>query len=113
MAAFETEAEVAALRPELSKVKALPTRGLIATAPGDSVDFVSRFFAPQGGIDEDPVTGSAHCMTAPYWGERLGKQRLEARQISARGGALSLALRGERVGIAGQVAPYLEGRIRI
>ena len=111
MAVFESEAELAALKPDSSKVAALPTRGLIATAPGDEVDFVSRFFAPAAGIPEDPVTGSAHSMLTPYWAARLGKQSLEARQISARGGELWLEQRGQRVGIAGRVRPYLEGRI--
>ena len=111
MAVYDSEAEVAALAPDLPKVKALPTRGVIATAPGDAVDFVSRFFAPAGGIDEDPVTGSAHSMSTPYWAERLGKDKLVARQISARGGELHLEQRGERVSIAGRVVPYLEGRI--
>ena len=111
MAVYESEAEVAALQPDFNKVAALPTRGVIATAPGDEVDFVSRFFAPGGGIPEDPVTGSAHSMLTPYWADRLGKQSLEARQISARGGELWLEHRGERVGIAGRVLPYMEGRI--
>ena len=113
MAVFESEDQVAALAPDMGKIKALPTRGVIATAPGREVDFVSRFFAPRAGIDEDPVTGSAHSISTPYWAERLGKDRLEARQISARGGSLSLQARGERVGIAGRVVPYLEGRIRV
>ena len=99
------------MQPDFNKVAALPTRGVIATAPGDEVDFVSRFFAPGGGIPEDPVTGSAHSMLTPYWADRLGKQSLEARQISARGGELWLEHRGERVGIAGRVLPYMEGRI--
>ena len=111
MAVYDSEAEVAALQPDFNKVAALPTRGVIATAPGNEVDFVSRFFAPGGGIPEDPVTGSAHSMLTPYWADRLGKQSLEARQISARGGELWLEHRGERVGIAGRVRPYMEGRI--
>ena len=113
MAVFESEDEVAALRPQFGKIRALPTGGVIATAPGKTVDFVSRYFAPAAGIDEDPVTGSAHSVSAPYWAERLDKDNLTARQISARGGALRLEMRGERVTIAGQVVPYLEGRIRI
>ncbi len=113
MAVFGSEAEVAALAPDMAKVAALETRGVIATAPGATCDFVSRFFAPRAGIPEDPVTGSAHCITAPYWAERLGKNALSARQISARGGALEVALRGERVLISGRVAPYMEGRIRV
>ena len=111
MAVFETEEAVAALQPDSGKVKALETRGVIATAPGKAVDFVSRFFAPAAGIEEDPVTGSAHSISTPYWAERLGKTKLTARQISARGGELSLEARGERVTIAGRVVPYMEGRI--
>ena len=113
MAVFGSEAEVAALAPDMNKVAALDTRGVIATAPGDTCDFVSRFFAPRAGIPEDPVTGSAHCITTPYWAEQLGKNRMSARQISARGGALEVELRGERVQISGRVAPYMEGRIRV
>ena len=111
MAVFESQAEVEALAPDFTKIKALPTRGVIATAPGRDVDFVSRFFAPGAGIDEDPVTGSAHSILAPYWAQRLIKTSLTARQISPRGGALWLEVGGERVEIAGRVVPYLEGRI--
>jgi PhzF family phenazine biosynthesis protein len=112
MAVFDSEASVAALAPDTGKLEGLPPIGVVATAPGDDgIDFVSRVFAPKMGIDEDPVTGAAHTVTGPYWAERLGKRRLEARQISPRGGALSLQLRGERIVIAGQVVPYLEGRI--
>ncbi len=113
MAVFGSEAEVAALAPDVAKVAALDTRGVIATAPGDTCDFVSRFFAPRAGIPEDPVTGSAHCITTPYWAGQLGKNRMSARQISARGGALEVELSGERVRITGRVAPYMEGRIRV
>lgn len=113
MAVFGSEAEVAALVPDMHKVAALDTRGVIATAPGDSCDFVSRFFAPRAGIPEDPVTSSAHCITTPYWAEQLGKNRMSARQISARGGALEVELSGERVRITGRVVPYMEGRIRV
>jgi PhzF family phenazine biosynthesis protein len=113
MAVFGSEAEVAALVPDMNKVAALDTRGVIATAPGDTCDFVSRFFAPRAGIPEDPVTGSAHCITTPYWAEQLGKNRMSARQISARGGALEVELSGERVRISGRVVPYMEGRIRV
>ncbi len=87
--------------------------GVIVTAPGSDVDFVSRFFAPQADINEDPVTGSAHCTLTPYWSARLGKNRLEARQISARGGYLKCTMRGDRVGIAGQAAVFMQGEIRV
>ena len=87
---------------------------VIITAPGTGgVDFVSRFFVPAAGIDEDPVTGSAHCQLIPYWAKRLGKERLAARQVSQRGGTLSCALEGDRVTIAGQARLYLEGTITV
>ena len=111
MAVLASEAEVLATQPDLGKVAALEGDGLIVTAPGETCDFVSRYFAPHAGIPEDPVTGSAHCVLAPYWAERLGKTRLSARQISQRGGELTVETRGARVLISGQVAPYLEGRI--
>ena len=113
MAVFETEAQVAALTPDMGKCAAFDSRGIIATAPGRDCDFVSRFFAPAHDIPEDPVTGSAHCMLTPYWARRLGKAAMTARQISRRGGELAVEDRGDRVRIAGRVAPYLEGRIRV
>ncbi|MFY9893688.1 MAG: PhzF family phenazine biosynthesis protein [Xanthobacteraceae bacterium] len=79
----------------------------------NGVDFDSRFFAPVQGIAEDPVTGSAHCTLVPYWAKRLGKTEFEARQVSRRGGALSCALDGNRVSIAGGAVLYLEGRIEV
>lgn len=85
--------------------------GVIATALGDQVDFVSRFFAPKAGIDEDPVTGSAHCTLIPYWAKRLGKTQLMARQVSARGGELRCELRESRVLIGGTAVEYLRGEI--
>lgn len=87
--------------------------GVIVTAPGDEVDFVSRFFAPAVGVPEDPVTGSAHCLSTPYWAEKLGRNPLRARQISARGGELRCEIRGDRVAIAGHAVPYLRGEIEI
>ncbi|MBV9825700.1 MAG: PhzF family phenazine biosynthesis protein [Alphaproteobacteria bacterium] len=114
LAVYDSAAEVAALRPDFAAVAALDKFAVIVTAPGrDGIDFVSRFFAPARGIDEDPVTGSAHCTLIPYWAERLGKDRLEARQISRRGGTLSCERRGDRVTIAGRATLYLEGRITI
>jgi len=83
------------------------------TAPGTEVDFVSRFFAPRAGVPEDPVTGSAHCSLVPYWARRLGKTRLTARQVSARGGELRCEERNERVHIAGQAVLYLVGHITV
>jgi PhzF family phenazine biosynthesis protein len=113
MAVFRDEGQVAALKPDMGRIAALGGRGLIATAPGRACDFVSRFFGPAVGIPEDPVTGSAHCVLAPFWAKRLGKSRLSARQISARGGELACEDRGERVGIAGRAVLYLEGTIHV
>lgn len=113
MAAFAREAEVAALEPDFRRLAELAPRGVIATAPGAECDFVSRYFAPAHGVDEDPVTGSAHCMLIPHWSARLGAERLVARQISARGGTLRCENRGDRVGIGGRAVLYLEGTIRI
>ncbi len=111
MAVFESEADVAALRPDFERILRLGVFAIIATAPGDSVDFVSRFFAPGVGVPEDPVTGSAHCTLTPYWAKRLGKSRLRARQISSRGGDLICQDDGERVLITGSAVDYLSGVI--
>ena len=112
MAVLGTADDVRAAAPNLELIAGLPARGLIITAPGEApYDFVSRYFAPKGGIPEDPVTGSAHCTLSPYWAARLGKTQLRAHQASARGGDLEIEDRGERVFITGQVVPYLEGRI--
>jgi predicted PhzF superfamily epimerase YddE/YHI9 len=113
LALYDTEDEVRALRPDMARVAALDRHGVIASAPGQSCDFVSRFFAPAWGIAEDPVTGSSHCTLVPYWAGRLGKDRLRALQVSARGGELFCELRGPRVGIAGRAAPFMEGQIEI
>ncbi len=110
---YGSQAEVARLAPPAEPLARLGPAGVIATAPGQDVDFVSRFFAPGAGIYEDPVTGSAHCVLAPYWTARLGRKVLRARQISRRGGELFCELRGERVGIAGRVVLYLEGVIDV
>ena len=113
MAVFGSEADIAALEPDMEILATLHPRGVIATAPGDAVDFVSRYFGPSFGVPEDPVTGSAHCMLTPYWATRLGKTRMDARQISTRGGALVCEDRGDRVGIGGQAVLYLEGKITV
>ena len=115
LAVFDTQHDVQALAPDMARVAELDVRGLIATAPGDEdgVDFVCRFFAPAAGIPEDPVTGSAFCALVPYWAERLGKSAMFARQISARGGEIDCEHRGDRVQIAGRVAPYLYGTITL
>jgi len=112
-AVFATEAEIRALQPDFAALARLDSLGVIATAPGSGVDFVSRFFAPQAGIPEDPVTGSAHCTLIPYWATRLGKSRLRARQVSPRGGALNGELAGDRVKIGGLAVTYLRGWIML
>ncbi len=111
---YGSAAEVAALDPDFAALRKEDCWAAIATAPGDNgVDFVSRFFAPAQGIDEDPVTGSSHCTLTPYWAERLGKTVLEARQLSRRGGALRCTVQGDRVKIAGRAVLYLEGKIAV
>lgn len=110
---FENEGEVRALAPDFAALRHVEARGIIASAPGDTVDFVSRFFAPAAGVPEDPVTGSAHCVLTPYWVTRLAKNPLHARQISRRGGELTCELAGDRVKIAGEAAVYLEGSITV
>ena len=98
------EAAVRGLRPDLRPIAAMPFRGVIATsrADQDNLDFVSRFFAPAVGVDEDPVTGSAHCTLGPYWAAKLGRNKLTAFQASARGGVVKMEMRGERVILHGQ-----------
>lgn len=114
LAVLASAAEVRGVRPKLDRLLALPARGLIVTGPGEGDwDFVSRYFAPRGGIPEDPVTGSAHCTLTPYWSARLGKHRLKAYQASARGGELALEDRGARIAIGGRAVPYLKGRIYV
>ena len=111
---WSTTALKTALRPDFAAMRRVEGANAIATAPGrDGVDFVSRYFAPNYGVDEDPVTGSAHCVLTPYWAARLGNEQLTARQISARGGELICTLRGGRVTIAGHAVLYLEGAITI
>lgn len=110
-AIFENGAQVAALRPNFERVAQLEVQGVVATAPGDDCDFVSRYFAPQAGIPEDPVTGSTHCTLIPYWSQQLGKKTLLARQISPRGGELFCENRGARVAIGGHAITYSAGEI--
>jgi predicted PhzF superfamily epimerase YddE/YHI9 len=102
---------VRGLSPDFGALRAVKARGVIVTAPSDSpdFDFVSRFFAPGSGIDEDPVTGSAHCVLGPFWGERLGKRDMVAYQASARGGVVRVGLAGERVRLGGQAVTVLRG----
>lgn len=114
IAVLESSTAVAELQPDLEFISQLPYRGLIVTAQAsDSNDFVCRFFAPQSGIDEDPVTGSAYTELAPYWAEQLDKPNLQARQLSARGGYVHCQLQRDRVLIRGQVKHYLQGIINI
>jgi PhzF family phenazine biosynthesis protein len=114
MAVYASTDDVAALVPDFAALKKLEYFAVMATAPGENgVDFVSRFFAPKQGVDEDPATGSSHCTLTPYWAKRLGKARLESRQISSRGGSLTCTLEGERVRIAGRAVLYMQGQITI
>jgi len=112
MVVVGSAAEVRALEPDMRLLAALDDFAVMVTAPGDGdVDFVSRFFAPKAGIDEDPVTGSAHCTMTPYWATRLGKTTLTAKQLSPRGGELVCELRGDRVLMSGRAVEYLRGEI--
>ncbi len=111
LAVYEDATQVTSFVPDIGYIKALGGDGLIITAPGDNCDFVSRYFAPHQGIDEDPVTGSAHCTSVPYWADRLGKSKLHARQVSQRSGDLYCQLVGDRVKMAGRAKLYLEGQI--
>ena len=118
MAVLPDEAAVRAVQPDLDFIAAMDGDGLIVTAPGDgkggeSGDCASRYFAPHAGIPEDPVTGSAHCTIIPYWAEKLGRNELHARQISARGGDLYCTLAGDRVLIAGQAVLYMKGVVHV
>lgn len=114
IALFEDAETVRALTPDLAALSQIGPISVCVTAAGaGEVDFVSRYFAPNHGVDEDPVTGSNHSLLAPFWGARLGKASLNARQVSARGGALTCRLAGERVIIGGQAVTYLRGTITI
>jgi predicted PhzF superfamily epimerase YddE/YHI9 len=110
---YGSEAEVLALKPDMTALTTFDRSTFIATAPGNDCDFVSRFFAPALGVPEDPVTGSAHTTLIPYWAAKLGKTELRARQVSPRTGELYCKLSGQRVMIAGYAAPYLRGTITI
>ena len=115
LAEFNTVQEVLDFKPDFRELVHAGVRGLMITAKNHSndSDFVSRFFAPRAGINEDPVTGSAHCMLIPFWAERLTKNKLEALQLSKRVGSLSCEFKGERVEIAGKAVTYLIGEINI
>ncbi|MGI8668501.1 MAG: PhzF family phenazine biosynthesis protein [Aridibacter sp.] len=110
---YETEQEIADIKPNFSKLLEVGGHGFIVTAKGETSDFVSRFFAPEVGVFEDPVTGSAHCNLIPHWAEKLGKTEMLARQISERGGELFCELKGDRVKIGGNAVLYLKGEIYV
>ena len=111
LAIYSSEDDVRALRPDMGLLMDIDRFAVIVTGPGKEADFVSRFFAPAKGVPEDPVTGSAHCTLIPYWSKRLGKTKLHALQVSARGGELWCEDRGDRVSMAGQAVKFLEGTI--
>jgi predicted PhzF superfamily epimerase YddE/YHI9 len=114
VAVFESAAEVQNLQPDFGRIAALPFNSIVVTAPGQgNVDFVSRYFAPNFGVPEDPVTGSAHCVLTPYWAQRLGKSKLHARQVSPRGGELWLEALDGRVRLSGNCVPVLEGTLTV
>ncbi len=113
LAIFESEEEVRDLKPDMAVLMRLDCLGIIATAPGNDCDFVSRFFAPRAGVPEDPVCGSAHCTLIPYWAQRLGRSKLRALQVSPRGGELFCEARGERVGIGGRAVTYSSGFLHV
>jgi len=108
---YSNAAQVAALAPDFVALRRATPNCVIATAPGEDCDFVSRFFGPQVGIDEDPVTGSAHCALVPYWAQRLDRPVLAARQVSARGGELGCELRGDRVRLTGRAVTFMQGQV--
>jgi PhzF family phenazine biosynthesis protein len=110
---FDREEDVRDLTPDFARLAHCDPYGVIITAPGKKVDFVSRYFAPSKGVPEDPVTGSAHCTLTPYWAERLGKTRLRARQLSKRGGDLTCELKGDRVVLEGGCAIVIEGTLHV
>lgn len=110
---FASQSEIESMQPDFGLLAQVGGRGIIVTAPGNEANFVSRFFAPQTGINEDPVTGSAHTTLTPYWARVLGKDKLSAQQLSARGGELICQLAGDRVKISGEAVSYMEGEISI
>lgn len=107
------QAAVAKIDPDFNALKQLPYRGIIVTARGDKCDFVSRFFAPAVGVNEDPVTGSAHTKLVPYWAAELDKSHFQALQLSERGGQLECELAGDRVLLRGRAVHYLQGTISV
>ncbi len=110
---FDNEEEIQTLKPNFTEIAKLDARGVIVTAKGNDFDFVSRFFGPQVGVDEDPVTGSAHTTLTHYWAKTLNKNNLSARQLSNRGGVLHCELREDRVDISGRGKLFMSGEIHI
>ena len=113
MLVLDSETDVLKVNPDISLIKKIAKHGVIVTAKGDTADFVSRVFAPNVGIDEDPVTGSIHTMLIPYWAKKLNKKSMVAQQLSKRGGTLYCEDCGDRVKIAGKAVLYLKGEINI
>ena len=113
VAVYESEADVRALRPDFGLLARVDALGVVATARGQSCDFVSRFFAPAAGVPEDPATGSSHCELIPYWSRRLGKTSMRSLQLSARGGEFLCEDLGDAVAISGRAVLYLEGSAQI
>ena len=113
LAVFDNESKVRAVKPDQGLLSKVGLRGVIITAPGDTVDFVSRFFAPKLGIPEDPVTGSTHCALAPFWAERFSKSILTAKQLSRRGGDIICEVRGDRVRLTGSAVTFMEAEIHL
>jgi PhzF family phenazine biosynthesis protein len=113
MLIFEKEEDILNLKPDFQKIIQSKTRGVIVTVKAEKYDFVSRFFAPAVGVNEDPVTGSAHTILIPYWSKELGKNEMIAKQVSARGGILYCKNLGDRVEIGGKAVTYLMGEITV
>jgi len=110
---YPNEQAIKNLAPDMNMLTKVDLRGIIITAPGESCDFVSRFFAPKLGVPEDPVTGSAHCQLAPYWAKRLGKNELQAIQVSKRRGHIFCTVDGEKVVLSGRAVTFLQGEIEV
>jgi len=113
MVVLPSQRVIEGLLPDFKTLSQISARGVIATAPGDEADFVSRCFFPQSGIDEDPVTGSSHCCLTPYWSQKLGKTEMNAYQASPRGGAIRVRLDGDRVKLAGHAVTVLRGELLV
>lgn len=110
---YKSESVIQSMSPNYETISTIDCRGVIVSAPGDNVDFVSRFFAPQAGVNEDPVTGSAHTSLTPYWANQFGKSKLSAKQISRRGGDLICEMKEDRVLISGNAVTFLEGYLYV